>query len=56
MPGYLHLVKPGNMNRLQALFYSKIRAELFRRLFSVTNKPVYLNQLRKDTGFALSIN
>jgi predicted nucleotidyltransferase len=40
------------MNRLQALFYSKIRAEVFRQLFSVADKPVYLNQLRKDTGFA----
>lgn len=40
------------MNRLGEIFLSRVRAELFRRLFGVNRKPIYLTQLRKETGFA----
>lgn len=40
------------MNRLRDIFLSRVRAELFRRLFGVNRKPIYLHQLRKETGFA----
>jgi predicted nucleotidyltransferase len=40
------------MNRLADIFLSRVRAELFRRLFGVNRKPVYLTQLKNETGFA----
>jgi hypothetical protein len=40
------------MNKLSNLFYSKIRAELFRLLFGLRCERVYLNELVRITGFA----
>jgi predicted nucleotidyltransferase len=40
------------MNNLQAIFYSKVRAEVFRLLFGLKAERTYLNAMIGVTGFA----
>lgn len=40
------------MNRLELIFYSKVRAEVFRLLFGLNANNMYLGEIESITGFA----